>query len=116
MLQVELHRLVDGVQRVEVLATGLFTFLQYASDIMGLVAIRRHKASKGEELRIRIVQDRHVTVLATGLHHFLQVRSCWYAERFWYTSMFVHGLEYICLLYTSPSPRDGLLSRMPSSA
>ena len=24
--------------------------------------------------------------------------------------------DYICLLYTSPSPRDGLLSRMPSSA
>ena len=24
--------------------------------------------------------------------------------------------EYHCLLYTSPSPRDGLLSRMPSSA
>ena len=23
---------------------------------------------------------------------------------------------YPCLLYTSPSPRDGLLSRMPSSA
>ena len=25
-------------------------------------------------------------------------------------------LTYDCLLYTSPSPRDGLLSRMPSSA
>ena len=25
-------------------------------------------------------------------------------------------LNNICLLYTSPSPRDGLLSRMPSSA
>ena len=25
-------------------------------------------------------------------------------------------LDSICLLYTSPSPRDGLLSRMPSSA
>ena len=25
-------------------------------------------------------------------------------------------LAYLCLLYTSPSPRDGLLSRMPSSA
>ena len=25
-------------------------------------------------------------------------------------------LQYACLLYTSPSPRDGLLSRMPSSA
>ena len=23
---------------------------------------------------------------------------------------------HVCLLYTSPSPRDGLLSRMPSSA
>ena len=27
----------------------------------------------------------------------------------------VHG-THRCLLYTSPSPRDGLLSRMPSSA
>ena len=26
------------------------------------------------------------------------------------------GLDESCLLYTSPSPRDGLLSRMPSSA
>ena len=25
-------------------------------------------------------------------------------------------LPKVCLLYTSPSPRDGLLSRMPSSA
>ena len=27
-----------------------------------------------------------------------------------------HALRNSCLLYTSPSPRDGLLSRMPSSA
>ena len=26
------------------------------------------------------------------------------------------GILRACLLYTSPSPRDGLLSRMPSSA
>ena len=26
------------------------------------------------------------------------------------------ALGLVCLLYTSPSPRDGLLSRMPSSA
>ena len=26
------------------------------------------------------------------------------------------GVGITCLLYTSPSPRDGLLSRMPSSA
>ena len=29
---------------------------------------------------------------------------------------FTRPLQEICLLYTSPSPRDGLLSRMPSSA
>ena len=28
--------------------------------------------------------------------------------------LITHGV--VCLLYTSPSPRDGLLSRMPSSA
>ena len=28
--------------------------------------------------------------------------------------IFTHPMD--CLLYTSPSPRDGLLSRMPSSA
>ena len=28
----------------------------------------------------------------------------------------IKALLTICLLYTSPSPRDGLLSRMPSSA
>ena len=28
----------------------------------------------------------------------------------------VSSQDYPCLLYTSPSPRDGLLSRMPSSA
>ena len=28
----------------------------------------------------------------------------------------IFGMVDFCLLYTSPSPRDGLLSRMPSSA
>ena len=28
----------------------------------------------------------------------------------------VSSSNSVCLLYTSPSPRDGLLSRMPSSA
>ena len=27
-----------------------------------------------------------------------------------------HGMAWACLLYTSPSPRDATLSRMPSSA
>ena len=53
----------------------------------------------------------------------------WPPEAFWFlaeTSIndvggygvdaYVAGIEAACLLYTSPSPRDGLLSRMPSSA
>ena len=37
----------------------------------------------------------------------LQIRK-WQAK--------VPDMSRLCLLYTSPSPRDGLLSRMPSSA
>ena len=33
-----------------------------------------------------------------------------------YKNMITMNLKKDCLLYTSPSPRDGLLSRMPSSA
>ena len=33
-----------------------------------------------------------------------------------YVLSFLGKVLYFCLLYTSPSPRDGLLSRMPSSA
>ena len=36
---------------------------------------------------------------------------CWGVER-----AVAMAYETSCLLYTSPSPRDGLLSRMPSSA
>ena len=33
-----------------------------------------------------------------------------------FRSFKVEAVLHACLLYTSPSPRDGLLSRMPSSA
>ena len=33
-----------------------------------------------------------------------------------YDDLVLSAKHIICLLYTSPSPRDGLLSRMPSSA
>ena len=37
-------------------------------------------------------------------------------EKFPQSESLNFNLYYSCLLYTSPSPRDGLLSRMPSSA
>ena len=46
------------------------------------------------------------------------------ATRKWFSKLFTSEADALvddfgnnpCLLYTSPSPRDGLLSRMPSSA
>ena len=35
---------------------------------------------------------------------------------YWYEVILADASHPSCLLYTSPSPRDGLLSRMPSSA
>ena len=42
---------------------------------------------------------------------------CWFTLTIYHSQLvLVGGLEYTCLLYTSPSPRDATLSRMPSSA
>ena len=58
--------------------------------------------------------------LTTWLHRF--IRSCQFEDLLRF-ARFVTGTHSVfpdqvisCLLYTSPSPRDGLLSRMPSSA
>ena len=48
--------------------------------------------------------DRHGTLIDSARVDFAVRRLAW------------TPLAAICLLYTSPSPRDGLLSRMPSSA
>ena len=40
----------------------------------------------------------------------------YHAQVLGYENATVNAFFYDCLLYTSPSPRDGLLSRMPSSA
>ena len=51
-------------------------------------------------------------------HHFKEVRKV--APTAFLSVGLRHGSvsspQEACLLYTSPSPRDGLLSRMPSSA
>ena len=39
-----------------------------------------------------------------------------YGKVFLTYNLKIDNPNYTCLLYTSPSPRDGLLSRMPSSA
>ena len=53
------------------------------------------------------VQDNIKEVLEDGDGFSISKTNLHEDERFWILT---------CLLYTSPSPRDGLLSRMPSSA
>ena len=53
--------------------------------------------------------------LALGLVWWLFTLYQWFGDAVRESEGGLYGHK-ICLLYTSPSPRDGLLSRMPSSA
>ena len=67
-----------------------------------------------------------VAGLVTGIAfiHYMYMRDVWvstgdsptvYRYIDWLITVPLQMIEF-CLLYTSPSPRDGLLTRMPSSA
>ena len=60
-----------------------------------------------------IVCDINEAMLAAGRQRRDMIRL---AERVHWCTGNAEALPFGCLLYTSPSPRDGLLSRMPSSA
>ena len=49
-------------------------------------------------------------------HTFIYTIKNFPSEVKWFYQRGSRGWSDSCLLYTSPSPRDGLLSRMPSSA
>ena len=63
------------------------------------------------KLNIEYPQNLDVLVRLSAAHHLL-------SEKTYDKKMDTYHLDKAidCLLYTSPSPRDGLLSRMPSSA
>ena len=65
---------------------------------------------KDLDLKLVKVIDTHIHAdHVTGASKLKEVTNC-------STLMGEHTPADACLLYTSPSPRDGLLSRMPSSA
>ena len=61
--------------------------------------------SKEDVGNVQLLEHVNVTVPDQGL-----------AAMFYVTGLGFTRDPYICLLYTSPSPRDATLSRMPSSA
>ena len=54
--------------------------------------------------------------LATGAGFFVLINSIANISGAHFNPAVTMTMYFTCLLYTSPSPRDGLLSRMPSSA
>ena len=99
----------------------------YESDLPGLRLRNRGKVRDIYEL-----DDRHLLIVTTdrlsafdvvlpqpipGKGEVLtRVSNFWFGRTRHLIPNHLSGLPLACLLYTSPSPRDGLLSRMPSSA
>ena len=74
-------------------------------------AVRNRKGETCEEQLRRMVKD-----IAMGINspEEGETASSWMENT--YDIRYLVAQDKSCLLYTSPSPRDGLLSRMPSSA
>ena len=83
--------------------------------LLQLVQALRYESEDDSQLA-RFLVNRAVAnpVLANFLHWYLVVE--WEDPSFAPRSSHTHQLLEDCLLYTSPSPRDATLSRMPSSA
>ena len=69
-------------------------------------------------LAIMVVSAISATTVTSDVlhHHVFDSRTQSWQQRQAKKKPFVKVHVKVCLLYTSPSPRDGLLSRMPSSA
>ena len=74
---------------------------------------KQHKITQ-EELANKVgVTRQTITSIETG-KYIASLPLAFKIAKFF--DMSIEEIFSICLLYTSPSPRDGLLSRMPSSA
>ena len=76
---------------------------KHATIISGI--LERYGKKKLQEIE----KNCQSTISARGINFRVYAANNRAEEKKW-------PLDIICLLYTSPSPRDGLLSRMPSSA
>ena len=86
--------------------------------IMAAVAIPRYLETieKSEVAS----EDAVVNTIMVALENYAQNRMLTEGRRYWpdnpFDALVTKPQSYSCLLYTSPSPRDATLSRMPSSA
>ena len=91
-------------------ATGLFFVSKGKLAEMQAVAQKAEKATVAVKAELTAANEQ-ISALEGSLK---SERDALASEKRKLESM--RSEMYTCLLYTSPSPRDGLLSRMPSSA
>ena len=78
--------------------------------------------AEGKVVHIQPHKGGHIILVDMGYYKQEDVRDYYNYHKRFRVTVTQHPLEEsipltnFCLLYTSPSPRDGLLSRMPSSA
>ena len=93
---------------IVIVTITLFYFVPVGMWIQGIVSlgVGRIRIVDLIRMRLRKISPRLVTDGVINLHK----------AGLAHISTDMLETHYLCLLYTSPSPRDGLLSRMPSSA
>ena len=94
------------VQKIVVMPVSLATALFNRPSLFRIIAEARNTWEMDQIKKdiIRIIKKRH-----QGKEDITVIRQDAVMQSF-------DNIFNVCLLYTSPSPRDGLLSRMPSSA
>ena len=110
-----------GYARIENGLLGMpFQFYSYAlAAVNKTTAAYGHGQLKNQFIGTAIAMGLGYTVLELKTPDFVDMSfQDKFARSFDYSGVasLYSDLFYTCLLYTSPSPRDGLLSRMPSSA
>ena len=86
--------------------------------------LRQRIGFKPDQLKMRLVQPEYTVATSDGIRNGTkEMRYSLIGREVTNDSICEHlsasgleGLIAVCLLYTSPSPRDATLSRMPSSA
>ena len=105
----------DGLSKMSIdIAKALFRKLATQGEVFSTEAFRSLKATY-YRLALDTVENCHNDAIMNGLS--LDIHEEEQAVEMFAENIIKAGeIFFNCLLYTSPSPRDGLLSRMPSSA
>ena len=90
-------------ERIEILNKSLFKDLRLSKNKIKIISF--------DDLTVKICKKYKASIIIRGLRAVSD-----FEYEFQLAGMNKKLDKSVCLLYTSPSPRDGLLSRMPSSA